>query len=196
MFFERSKKLQHRKRYHSSLSDNKNSVAEHSWRLALMVFVLAKVSNLEINIERAIGLALVHDLAEIGTADIDATDQIGREDIQAHKHVMEYEAIRELASGLSFGDWLLELWDEFEAQVSIEAKFVKALDKIEGFLHIAEVGVTYYTPKKFNTAYADKAVAAFDAACADCPELAGLLTAIKDDLKQQFSRTDVELIHT
>jgi len=193
-FLGRSRKLQQRNRYNSSLSDKHNSVAEHSWRLALMAYVLSLTAELEIDLQKAMALALVHDLAEIGTADVDATDQMAHIDIKTHKHAMEEESMHTLLSGLSFGDRLLDLWNEYEEQVTLEAKFIKALDRIEGFLYLSEVGVTYYTPKTFNTSYADSAVAAFDEASANVPELSGVLAAIKDDLIAQFTQTEVELV--
>ena len=105
---------------------------------------------------------------------------------------MEEKAMHEMTDDLPFGDWVYALWREYEDQVTIEAKFVKALDRIEGFLHIAEVGVKAYIPKEFHADYATKAVVAFDEATHHFPELKDLLEEVKKDLKQQFEKVGVK----
>lgn len=195
MFLERSKALQSIERYGTSLSGAKNTVAEHSWRLGLMVLIIGTEYKLHLNLGRALSLALVHDMAEARTGDIDAYTQInGEPDILAQKSAAEDAAMHSMTADLSFGDNLYSLWREYEDQVTVEAKFVKALDRIEGFLHIAEDGVSVYIPKEFHADYADKAVAAFDATAEHFPELAGLLNAIKEDLKAQFEKTGVQWV--
>lgn len=192
VFLERSKALQSTYRYRSSLRDHRNSVAEHSWRLALMTLIIGKVCKLKIDMGHALSLALIHDLAEAEMGDIDAYEQIqkGRQFVEA-KAVAEVSAMRALIQDLSFGGYVLELWKEYEDKNTLEAKFVDALDGIEGFLHIAEDGVEAYIPKEFHATYVDEAVAAFDGAIKHFPELTDLLDVIKKDLKTQFEKVGV-----
>lgn len=194
-FLRRSKGLESAKRYRSSLRGEQNTVAEHSWRLALMAFVIGSECKLEIDMGRALSLAVMHDLAEAQTGDIDAYEQIleGKKLIE-EKAVLEEEAMRDMTSDLSFGDSIFGMWQEYEEQSSVEAKFVKALDKIEGFLHIAEGEVGMYIPKEFHADYATKAVAAFDEATEHFPGLKDLLDAVKADLRQQFESIGVQWI--
>ena len=86
------------------------------------------------------------------------------------------------------------MWREYQDQTTLEAKFVRALDKIEGFLHIAEDGVELYIPKEFHADYANKAVVAFDEATHHFPELKDLLDAVKKDLQKQFESVGVKWI--
>lgn len=194
-FLERSKGLQSVERYGASLSGAHNTVAEHSWRLGLMVLILSIQCKLHLDVGRALSLALVHDMAEAKTGDIDAYTQInGESDILVKKAAAEDAAMKGMTGDLSFGNEIYTLWREFEEQQTVEAKFIKALDRIEGFLHIAEDGVSVYIPKEFHADYADKAVAAFDATAQHFPELKGLLDAIKEDLKEQFEKAGVKWV--
>lgn len=195
LFLRRSKALESTERYGSSLRSAKNTVAEHSWRLGLMALVIGTESRVRIDMNRALSLALLHDLAEAKTGDIDAYAQIleGKKLIES-KAVMEEKAMHEMTDDLPFGDWIYALWQEYEEQETLEAKFIKALDRIEGFLHIAEVGVAVYIPKEFHSDYATKAVEAFDEATHHFPELKDFLKEIKKDLKVQFEKVGVEWI--
>ncbi|MBI4215072.1 HD domain-containing protein, partial [archaeon] len=165
--------------------------AEHSWRLALMTFIIASECKVKLDLNRAMALALLHDLAEAKTGDIDAYKVIVGEQSLDEKAKNEKKAMREMTDDLSFGDWIYSLWNEYEQQESVEAKFVHALDKIEAFLHIAERGVKAYIPKEFHADYADKAVEAFDEATRHFPEVRDLLEMVKTDLKQQFEAVGV-----
>lgn len=194
-FLKRSKELESVERYGVSLSGKQNTVAEHSWRLALMVLVIGGEVNVQMDMGRALSLALVHDLAEAKTGDIDAYTQIVEgEQVVKDKAILEELAMHEITDDLSFGDKIYSLWREYEDQVTIESKFVQALDGIEGFLHIAEDKVGVYIPKEFHGDYADKAVRAFDNAVRDVPELMGFLSVIKNDLRKQFEMAGVKWV--
>ncbi|MEK7127994.1 MAG: HD domain-containing protein [Patescibacteria group bacterium] len=195
LFLRRSKTLESAERYGSSLRGNKNTVAEHSWRLALMALVIGTECKVRVDINHAVALALLHDLGEAKTGDIDAYSQIlqGKQLIE-DKAILEDLTLREMTDDLPFGDWIYSLWRESEDKLTLEGKFVKALDRIEGFLHIAEDGVKMYIPKEFHADYATKAVEAFDEATNHFPELKDFLDAIKKDLKEQFEKVGVKWI--
>lgn len=194
-FLQRSKDLESAKRYRVSLRGTQNTVAEHSWRIGLMAFVIAAECKINIDMAHTLGLALVHDLAEAKTGDIDAYAQIqGGAEVIKEKATQEALAMHQMTDDLSFGDWIYSLWREYEDQTTTEAKFVKALDKIEGFLHIAEGEVNMYIPKEFHADYANKAVEAFDEATHHFPELKNLLDTVKEDLRTQFEKIGVKWI--
>ncbi len=192
-FLHRSRKLESQYRYRSSLTQNaQNSVAEHSWRLSLMVFIIGKDCKVQMNMEKAMSFALLHDLAEAKTGDIDAVDQIKQgQSLLDQKAILEDTAMHNMTNDLSFGDWIISLWEEYEKQECIEAKFVKALDKIEGFLHISEVGVENYILPEFRADYCYKAVTAFDEVTNNFPGLSDLLEDVKMNLKLQFEKVGV-----
>lgn len=62
-----------RNAYVSDLSRHENS-AEHSWHLAIAVFLLKEELNLDIDILKTVKMALVHDICEIGAGDISIYD--------------------------------------------------------------------------------------------------------------------------
>lgn len=194
-FLQRSKNLESVERYGSSLRGKQNTVAEHSWRLGLMTLVVGLEYGGALDMSRALSLALIHDIAEAKTGDIDAYAQIagGAQTIK-DKAQSEESAMLGMTGDLSFGDRIYGLWREYEEQVTVEAKFVRALDKIEGFLHIAEGGVAAYIPKEFHADYANAAVAAFDEAVRELPGLIDFLDAVKKDLRKQFEEAGVEWI--
>ncbi len=190
-FLHRAGGLKASPRFRASLKAEGDTVAEHSWRLTLMVFLIGHECKVDIDIEKALGIALLHDLAEAKTGDFDAYEFMVGKRAVFEKQEKEKEAIAELTAGVAFGDWVRNIWETFEFQTSKEAKFVKALDRMEGFLHIAEHGVEAYIPKEFHGDYADHAVKAFDEASNHFPELEDLLAAIKADLRRQFDAAGV-----
>ena len=158
-----------------------------------MALIIGTESRVRIDINRTLALALLHDIAEAKTGDVDAYEQIvAGKKLVADKAALEETAMHEMTDDLPFGDWIFALWREYQDQATLEAKFVKALDKIEGFLHIAEVGVEAYIPKEFHADYATKAVVAFDEATHHFPELKDLLDEVKKNLRAQFEKVGVK----
>jgi putative hydrolases of HD superfamily len=100
------------------------SVAEHTFGVALLALL---ASGSDVNSERCVALALVHDLAESLVGDITPHDAVSPEE----KRQREAEAIDELAQLLGEDHELPRLWAEFENGKSPEAKLVRDLDVIE-----------------------------------------------------------------
>lgn len=192
-FLHRSKSLEGAERYSASLKENKNTVAEHSWRLALMALVIGTECKVRVDISRSMALALLHDLGEAKSGDLDAYKKIlGGQQLIESKVIIEEATVREMTDDLPFGDWIYDMWREVEDKQTLEAKFIKALDRIEGFLHIAEEGVQAYIPKEFHADYATEAVEAFDHATNHFPELKDLLNAVKKELREKFEKAGVK----
>lgn len=111
---------------------NPESVADHSWRTALMTLVLAKRLGLDEN--KAVKLALLHDLAEAVIGDY-MPDEVSLE----QKHFEEKAAIHKLFEKLGTDEKeLIGLWEDFEFQKSREGKLVKEVDKLEMALQAKE----------------------------------------------------------
>lgn len=161
-----------------------------------MVFVVGRELEVPVNIPHALQIALLHDLAELQTDDIDALDVINGEVTTEEKKENEAVAMKQILQGISFGRDIMELWQEYEDQNTDEAKFVKALDKIEAFLHLDEEGTGAYIPEQFHGDYADEAVKKFDEAIHHFPPLQKLLDPIKQDLQKKFEELGVEWVET
>lgn len=193
-FLTRVNTLKNVRRYKSSLSENGDTVADHSWRLTLMIFIIGNELKAPVQIEHAMKIALVHDLAELKTDDIDAYEVIQKRVSLEEKQKNEIIAMKEIVDGISFGDEIYNLWEEFEKQETLEAKFVKALDKIEAFMHLDETGTGVYLPDEFHGDYADAAVENFDNALTHFPLLQPILDPIKENLKQKFADLGIEWV--
>ena len=107
------------------------STAEHTWRLALLALVLAGEKP-ELDLQRVLAMCLVHDLGETYEGDIPAVEQSD----PAAKAATELAAIDRLTSLLpdEAAARIRSLWEEYEACVTPEARWVKALDKAETIL--------------------------------------------------------------
>ena len=122
-------KLVERKAYVSNLSRRENS-AEHSWHLALGLLTLARELDLEIDLPKALKMAIVHDLCEI-----DAGDTPAYGPARPDQHEVELACVQRLAGyGLQFGAELRDLWLEYEAQQSRESRWIKVLDRVMPFV--------------------------------------------------------------
>ena len=126
-------------------ADRRENDAEHSWHLALMVPVLAEHADEPIDVGHTIRLVVVHDLVEIYAGDTPIYDDRLRTD-QAEREL----AAAEKLFGLLPADQAREfraLWDEFEARVTPEARFAKAIDRLEpNLLNWMAGGGTWRTP--------------------------------------------------
>lgn len=180
-------KLESTFRFSETLRGVKQSVAEHSWRLAFLCLLVHEELKLEIDIGHALKLALMHDVVESVTGEVDAWRVIQGEICPVVKEQKEKEALEFLTKDMAVGHTLRNLFQEYVDQSSEEARFVKGLDKIDGFLTILEAGHKKYTKEVFYASYADEAVQKF-------PQLEGLLTQVKTMLKEELLKGNVQWI--
>ena len=110
------------------------SVADHSWRTALMALVLGGSRGLDT--QRMTGMALIHDIGEAITGDLTPEDEKDRR----RKREREDEAVRRLLFLLpaSLRKVLTPLWDEYAQGATEEARLVRELDKVEMALQAEE----------------------------------------------------------
>lgn len=113
-------------------SDRPENDAEHSWHLAMMTIVLAEHSDVPVDVLKVLKMVLIHDIVEI-----DAGDTFIYDTQKSHSNT-ENELI---AAKRIFGllpdeqaEELIEIWQEFEAGETPEARFAKAMDRIEPLL--------------------------------------------------------------
>ena len=113
------------------------SVAEHSWRLALMASLIAPEFP-DVDASRLVRMCLVHDLGEAIGGDIPAPEQARRRADGAleGKSASERRDLLTLVQPLpqSLRDEVVGLWDEYESAETPTAKLAKALDKLETIL--------------------------------------------------------------
>lgn len=116
-------------------SDRRENDAEHSWHLAVMAIVLAGYSDKPIDLLKVLKMVLIHDIVEI-----DAGDTFIYSTTKDHDNTEEELAAAKRIFGIlpaKQAEELIEIWKEFEAAETDEAKFAKSLDRFEPLLQSA-----------------------------------------------------------
>lgn len=108
------------------------NVAAHTFGVAFTTLVLARLIDEEIDLGRALALALLHDLPEGLTGDIPSPAmRFLSRDV---KKEMELQALEEMVGDTSFSEPFAAWWQELEANESVEAQLVHDADKIDLFI--------------------------------------------------------------
>ena len=130
-FLRRSERLKIVTRTAWTSAGTRETTAAHSWRLGLFALSLRPWFP-ALNFDRVLALTLVHDLGEAVGGDISAVAQAGA----PPKSAQERRDLCELLGALPAParESILTLWDEYEANTTPEARFVKAVDKLETIL--------------------------------------------------------------
>ena len=113
--------------------------AEHSWHLAMMAVVLAEHAPPGTDIGRVTAMVLVHDLVEIDAGDLFL---YADEEQQARQETAERAAADRIFALLPQDQAasLRGLWDEFEERRTPEARFARALDRLQPMLANLKAG--------------------------------------------------------
>ena len=119
---------------------NGESIADHCYRMTLLSMVLADAlvaQGIQLDTEKVMRLSLLHEIAEARIGDIPFTvlTYIPEE----IKELGERKAVTSMLEKFgSMGEWYQELWEEFEQNETIEAKLVRAADKLELMIQVLE----------------------------------------------------------
>ncbi|MEU8567388.1 HD domain-containing protein [Streptomyces pathocidini] len=126
-------------------ADRRENDAEHSWHLALMTLVLAEYADEPVDASKVLALVLVHDLVEIYAGDTFLYDTAGAAD-QEEREQRAADKLFALLPADQHGRFRA-LWDEFEARETLEARFAKAMDRLQPLLlNYGNRGGTWRTP--------------------------------------------------
>jgi putative hydrolase of HD superfamily len=107
------------------------SVAEHSYAVALLAMLVADRMDIDIDREKLLRIALLHDLPEHMLGDIHAP--AGRILGEEAKESAELRILENLFRGIEGGDDYVGLWREFADRTSVEGRLIRAIDKLEMF---------------------------------------------------------------
>ena len=140
-----AEKLKCNTRHSYTSTGRHESVAEHSWRIALMAMLLTdEFPGADMN--KVIRMCLIHDLGEAFTGDIPAFDKTkadeDREDAAVDSWVQTLPAVQRQ----EFTDLLKEM-SELE---TLEAKIYKALDKMEAVIQHDESDISTWLPLEYD----------------------------------------------
>ncbi len=154
-----AEKLKDAERHCTTSNRRVESVAEHSWRISLMAFLLRHEFP-EADMDKVVDMCLIHDLGECFTGDIptfDKTDQDRKK---------EDELLAGWVAGLpsEISADMTALYEEMNAQETIEAKIYKALDKLEALIQHNESPLDTWADHEYelNKTYAFETVAFSD----------------------------------
>ena len=121
--------LKERTRHAWMKSGRQESVAEHSWRMALMAYFLRdQFPNADLT--RVLLMALLHDMGEVFTGDIPTFEKTDAD--RAREHELRDEWIDALPA--PYAAEVRSLFAEMDAMETEEAKIVKALDRMEAVI--------------------------------------------------------------
>jgi putative hydrolases of HD superfamily len=116
--------------------------AEHSWHLALAAAVLAGDHAPTVEVGRVLTMLIIHDLVEVEAGDVPIYDEQARIDIVAEEERAAARLFGRLPA--AEGGRLLRLWREFEAGETDEARFARAIDRLQPLLlHWASDGAAW-----------------------------------------------------
>jgi putative hydrolase of HD superfamily len=116
------------------------SVASHSFGVAIIAMMLAdraRLRGIEVNVEKLLRMALLHDLTEARTGDLPSTIKryFDRAAIKAADGRIAEDMLRELGP---LGETYLAVWHDYEDRACIESRLVKAADKLDLLLQSRE----------------------------------------------------------
>lgn len=180
-FLHVAERLKCNTRHSFTSTGRQESVAEHSWRLALMALLLREEFP-ELDCDRVICMCLVHDLGEAVCGDIPSFE---KEEADERR---EREAVGKLLSTLpgSAGKEISALFAEMEEQKSGEAKLFRALDKLEAVIQHNEAPLSTWIPleRELQQSYGQAEAALF-------PYLRALQEILADEARKKMDSEEM-----
>ena len=100
--------------------------AQHAWHMAIMTLLLKEYANEDIDVLKTVTMLLIHDLVEVYAGDTYAYDEEGKK-TQAEREAKAADKLYGLLPE-DQGEYLKNLWYEFEEQKTPEARFARTMD--------------------------------------------------------------------
>lgn len=134
-------------RHNWTINDRKESVADHSWRIALMAMLLSQEEEFQdTDMNKVIRMCLIHDLGEAFTGDIPCFDKSKSDEVKEDQIFFDWVN--------SFPEAQRNEWNallkEMIALETKEAKTYKALDKIEAIISHDEADIHTWLPLEYE----------------------------------------------
>ena len=154
-----AEKLKDTPRHCTTSEGRTESVAEHSWRISLMAFLLRSEFT-EADTDKIIKMCLIHDLGECFTGDIPTF--IKTDNDRDVEDSLLNQWVKSLPEEIS--KEMTSLYEEMNEQKTIESKIYKALDKLEALIQHNESPLETWSENEYelNKTYAFDTVAFSD----------------------------------
>lgn len=123
----------------------RESVAEHSWRITLMAYLVSDEFP-EANLEKLMKMCLIHDLGEAFTGDIPTFEKSEKDEEKEASLLNEW--VMQLPE--PFASEMQELYREMEERKTLEARIYKALDNLEALIQHNETDISTWIPLEYN----------------------------------------------
>ena len=144
-FLAMAEKLKCNTRHSYTSSGRHESVAEHSFRLALMAYMVSDEMP-EIDTDKVIRMCLVHDLGEAITGDIPSFEKTDSDEAAEDSAVSGF--VNQLPE--YWKKQLGEMYREMNELKTPEAKLYKALDKLEAVIQHNEADISTWLPLEYE----------------------------------------------
>lgn len=173
-----AEKLKDTTRHCDTSGGRRESVAEHSWRIALMAFFL-RYAFPEADIDKVARMCLIHDLGECFTGDIPAFDKTAQDESREEQLLDRW--VSSLPSPCR--EEMRMLYSEMAALKTQEAKIYKALDKLEAVISHNESDISTWEDHEYDLqlTYGEQNVAF-------SPYLSELRQAIRQETLDKIAR--------
>ena len=140
-------KLKTTLRHCYTMPERKESVADHSWRTAMMALFLRKEEPfLSVDMDRVIRMILIHDIGEIFTGDIPTFEKTQSDAKTEEELYLDW--IGNLPASQRT-EWF-SLVQEMEKMETAEARIYKALDKMEALISHNESDLSTWLPLEYD----------------------------------------------
>ncbi|EON66170.1 hypothetical protein W97_05414 [Coniosporium apollinis CBS 100218] len=117
------------------------SIADHMYRMSILTMLAPPSLASRLNVPHCTRMALIHDMAESLVGDITPVDNVAKpEKSRREEATMDYlcrDLLGKVGGGLS-GEEIRKVWQEYEDNETLEAKFVHDIDKMELILQMVE----------------------------------------------------------
>lgn len=167
-------KLKCNTRHSCTSTGRRESIAEHSWRAAVMALLVADEFK-DADMEKVVKMCLIHDFGEAITGDVAS---FYKTDADREKEAL---AVDDMLKALppDLQREFSELFTEMHELKTLEAKLFKALDKLEAIISHNEAPLDTWLPLEYteNQTYGDENV-----------EFSEYLKVLKEELKQDTLR--------
>ena len=140
-----AEKLKCSTRHSWTSSGRHESVAEHSWRLALMA-MLVRDEFPQLDMDKVIRMCLIHDLGEAFTGDIPCFEKTMADSAKEDEILLQWVD----SFPKPYGEEFRELLGEMGEQTTEEAKLYKALDNLEAVIQHDEADISTWLPLEYE----------------------------------------------